>query len=204
MNILNQLQISAINPGAFSGHRWQNDLNGERLVSYSPINGQILAEISTCSADDYQLIVDHALSAQVIWQNIPAPKRGDIVRQIAVDLRESKSILGDLIALEMGKSKHEADGEVQEMLDIADFAVGQSRMLYGKTMHSERPHHRMYEQWHPYGLVGVISAFNFPVAVWAWNAFIAAICGNVTIWKPSEKTPLCAVAVQKGVFSDGF
>ncbi len=141
---------------------------------------------------DYQHIIDRAQQAALTWRNVPAPKRGEIIRQIGQALREHKEILGRLVSVEMGKSKQEGDGEVQEMIDIADFAVGQSRMLYGNTMHSERPNHRMYEQWHPYGIVGVISAFNFPVAVWSWNAFIAAICGNVTLWKPSaQNTSLC-------------
>lgn len=141
--------------------------------------------------------MQHCTEAFLLWREEPAPKRGEIIRQIGLELREQKDALGSLVSIEMGKSKQEGDGEVQEMIDIADFAVGQSRMLYGQTMHSERLKHRMYEQWHPYGVVGVISAFNFPVAVWAWNAFIAAICGNVTLWKPSAKTPLCAVAVHQ-------
>lgn len=145
---------------------------------------------------DYEQIMSRAQLAAEAWKKVPAPKRGEIIRQIGQALREHKDSLGSLVSLEMGKSKQEGDGEVQEMIDIADFAVGQSRMLYGNSMHSERPNHRMYEQWHPYGIIGVISAFNFPVAVWSWNAFLAAICGNVTIWKPSAKTPLCAVAVQ--------
>ena len=137
-----------------------------------------------------------AVAAAKAWRSVPAPKRGEAVRLMGEELRKYKSELGSLVSLEMGKIKAEGDGEVQEMIDIADFAVGQSRMLYGVQMHSERPNHRMFEQWHPLGVVGVISAFNFPVAVWSWNAFLAAICGNVTVWKPSPKTPLCAVAVQ--------
>lgn len=196
MDFLKSLNINAINPGAFSGQGWHSEPGSSRLVSYSPATGEKLAEVASCSATDYEQVMKRAEQAAKAWREVPAPLRGEIVRQIGQALREHKDILGSLVSLEMGKSKQEGDGEVQEMIDIADFAVGQSRMLYGKTMHSERPKHRMYEQWHPYGIVGVISAFNFPVAVWAWNAFIAAICGNVTVWKPSAKTPLCAIAVQ--------
>ena len=196
MELLKQLHINKINPGAFSGQGWQSEIGESRLISVNPANGEKLAEVATCSMQDYHHIIDRAQQAALIWRNVPAPKRGDIIRQIGQALREHKEILGSLVSVEMGKSKQEGDGEVQEMIDIADFAVGQSRMLYGNTMHSERPNHRMYEQWHPYGIVGVISAFNFPVAVWSWNAFLAAICGNVTLWKPSHKTPLCAIAVQ--------
>ena len=197
MTILKRLNIQMTNSGAFSGHTWKSKLSERRLSSCNPATGEKIAEISACSMQDYQHIVELAAQAFLSWREIPAPARGDIIRQIGQALRLHKDDLGSLVSLEMGKSKQEGDGEVQEMIDIADFAVGQSRMLYGKTMHSERPKHRMYEQWHPYGIVGVISAFNFPVAVWAWNAFIAAICGNVTLWKPSAKTPLCAVAVHQ-------
>ncbi|KTC89223.1 MULTISPECIES: aldehyde dehydrogenase family protein [Legionella] len=196
MDLLKRLNIQEINPGAFSGHGWHSENNTSRLVSISPANGEKLAEVATCSMQDYQHIMERAQKAALAWRKVPAPQRGEIIRQMGDALREHKDVLGSLVSLEMGKSKQEGDGEVQEMIDIADFAVGQSRMLYGNTMHSERPNHRMYEQWHPYGIVGVISAFNFPVAVWSWNAFIAAICGNVTLWKPSAKTPLCAIAVQ--------
>lgn len=196
MDLLKRLNINEINPGAFSGYGWHSEMGTNRLVSVNPANEEKLAEIATCSMRDYQHILERAEQAALAWRQVPAPKRGEIIRQIGDALREHKDVLGSLVSLEMGKSKQEGDGEVQEMIDIADFAVGQSRMLYGNTMHSERPNHRMYEQWHPYGIVGVISAFNFPVAVWAWNAFIAAICGNVTLWKPSAKTPLCAIAVQ--------
>lgn len=196
MSLLDNLSIKPTNAGAYSGSHWQSDINNPaRFASFCPATGEKLAEIVSCSQTDYEQIMLKAEKAAIDWRQYPAPKRGEIIRQIANALRECKDNLGNLIALEMGKSKQEGDGEVQEMIDIADFAVGQSRMLYGKTMHSERPYHRMYEQWHPYGVVGVISAFNFPVAVWAWNAFIAAICGNVTVWKPSAKTPLCAIAV---------
>lgn len=196
MDLLNKLGIAAINPGAFSGQGWKSEIQGGRLASYCPATGEKLAEVATCSLADYETVMARAEKAALAWRQVPAPKRGEIIRQMGEALREHKDWLGSLVSLEMGKSKQEGDGEVQEMIDIADFAVGQSRMLYGNTMHSERPNHRMYEQWHPYGIVGVISAFNFPVAVWSWNAFIAAICGNITIWKPSAKTPLCAIAVQ--------
>lgn len=197
MDLLKRLHIQAVNPGAFSGYAWESDVGGERMPSINPTSNAAIAEIATCSIDDYQTVIIQAQQAFLTWREVPAPLRGDIIRQIGQALREYKEDLGGLVSLEMGKSKAEGLGEVQEMIDIADFAVGQSRMLYGKTMHSERPAHRLYEQWHPYGIVGVISAFNFPVAVWAWNAFIAAICGNVVVWKPSSKTPLCAIAVHE-------
>ncbi|HHL3491384.1 TPA: aldehyde dehydrogenase family protein [Legionella pneumophila] len=196
MDLLQRLNIKSVNPGAFSGHGWHSDNHDHTLESFNPSTGNKLAEIATCTMDDYEQVMRRAEQAAQAWKKVPAPKRGEIIRQIGQALREKKDSLGSLVSLEMGKSKQEGDGEVQEMIDIADFAVGQSRMLYGNSMHSERPNHRMYEQWHPYGIVGVISAFNFPVAVWSWNAFLSAICGNVTIWKPSAKTPLCAVAVQ--------
>ena len=196
MELLKRLTIKPQNPGAFSGYAWSSELTERCLHSINPATHEHLADVALCTAQDYHDVMQRAQQAFLAWRIVPAPLRGDIVRQIGQALREHKDDLGSLISLEMGKSKQEGDGEVQEMIDIADFAVGQSRMLYGKTMHSERPEHRMYEQWHPYGVVGVISAFNFPVAVWAWNALIAAICGNVTIWKPSSKTPLCAIAVQ--------
>ena len=195
MELLQRLNIQAVNSGAHCGHSWKNTLSKPHLSSFNPATGGKIADIALGSMEDYQHIVGAATQAFLSWRETPAPLRGEIIRQIGQALREHKDDLGSLVSLEMGKSKQEGDGEVQEMIDIADFAVGQSRMLYGKTMHSERPKHRMYEQWHPYGIVGVISAFNFPVAVWAWNAFIAAICGNVTLWKPSAKTPLCAIAV---------
>ena len=196
LDIFKQLALQDINPGAFAGNSWHNESSSTRLLSYSPASGEKLGEIAACTLQDYEKVMIVAKTAASSWREVPAPKRGEIIRQVAQVLRENKVALGRLVSMEMGKSLQEGEGEVQEMIDIADFAVGQSRMLYGNTMHSERPWHRMYEQWHPYGIVGVISAFNFPVAVWAWNAFIAAICGNVTIWKPSAKTPLCAVAVQ--------
>ncbi len=167
------------------------------IVSNSPINGHNIAAVSTTEKDQYEEVIKSAIAAQKEWQQVPAPKRGEIVRQFGNLLRENKDELGTLVSLEMGKSLQEGKGEVQEMIDICDFAVGLSRQLYGLTMHSERPNHRMYEQWHPLGVVGIISAFNFPVAVWAWNAALAWVCGNVTIWKPSEKTPVTALACQK-------
>ena len=197
MDFLKRLKIDELNPGAFSGAGWQSEINSNRLESLNPATAEKLGEVAGCSEEDYQTLMTRAERAALAWREYPAPKRGEIIRQIGQALREHKDWLGSLVSLEMGKSKQEGDGEVQEMIDIADFAVGQSRMLYGNTMHSERPNHRMYEQWHPYGIIGVISAFNFPVAVWSWNAFIAAICGNVTIWKPSAKTPLCAIATHK-------
>jgi len=196
MDLLKRLNIHPKNPGAFSGHAWKSDLFGPNLSSINPATNEKIAEVATCTMHDYHEIMQRAEHAFHAWRIVPAPQRGEIIRQIGQALRDHKDYLGSLVSLEMGKSKQEGDGEVQEMIDIADFAVGQSRMLYGNTMHSERPEHRMYEQWHPYGIVGIISAFNFPVAVWAWNAFIAAICGNVTVWKPSSTTPLCAIAVQ--------
>lgn len=196
MNILAELGIQADNSGACLATNIWSKNQSETITSYSPANGQPIANVYAASSDDYETIIKNAEEAFVEWRSIPAPLRGELVRKIGNELRAKKDALGSLVSLEMGKSKAEGDGEVQEMIDMADFAVGQSRMLYGKTMQSERPQHRMYEQWQPLGLVGVISAFNFPVAVWSWNAFIAAICGNVTIWKPSPKTPLTAVAVQ--------
>ncbi|AJC48938.1 aldehyde dehydrogenase family protein [Allofrancisella guangzhouensis] len=166
------------------------------IETLNPSNGQIIARVANHSVKDIQDAITKAKEAFLQWRQIPAPKRGELVRLIAQELRKNKDSLGSLVSLEMGKSKQEGDGEVQEMIDMADFAVGQSRMLYGATMHSERAEHRMYEQWHPLGVVGVISAFNFPVAVWSWNAFLAVICGNTVVWKPSEKTPLCSIAVQ--------
>lgn len=196
MNI-KRLNLMASNPGVCAGREsaWLSTASA-KLDSFCPASGELIATIETGSKADYEQIMCNAQSAFERWLMTPAPKRGELVRRIGEALREHKSALGDLVAYEMGKTKQEGDGEVQEMIDIADFAVGQSRMLYGASMHSERPEHRMYEQWHPLGIVGVISAFNFPVAVWSWNAFIGAVCGNVIVWKPSSKTPLCAIAVQ--------
>jgi aldehyde dehydrogenase (NAD+) len=176
---------------------WSNDTNGSIIESINPATGEMLGRVRTATTADYERIIVAAREAFLKWRMVPAPKRGEIVRLIGQELRAHKDALGTLVTLETGKIKAEGDGEVQEMIDIADFAVGQSRMLYGKTMHSERPLHRMYEQWHPVGLVGIISAFNFPVAVWSWNALLAAVCGDVCVWKPSPKTPLCAIAVQR-------
>lgn len=197
MDILNKLGIQGINPGAFLGAGWISSIKQQTMDSENPATLDKIASVALCSQKDYEHVLSGLSKAFLSWRTIPAPKRGEIVRQMGDALRHHKDSLGSLVSLETGKSKQEGDGEVQEMIDMADFAVGQSRMLYGKTMHSERPQHRMYEQWHPYGVVGVISAFNFPVAVWAWNAFLAAVCGNVTLWKPSSKTPLCAIAVHK-------
>ena len=198
MNFLKNLGINQENYGASLGpSHWSKTTNSGKTESINPTTGEIIASVYNCSKADYDYIVNQSYDAFKIWRTVPAPERGQVVREIGNALRDSKDNLGSLVSLEMGKIKTEGDGEVQEMIDIADFACGQSRMLYGKTMHSERKNHRMYEQWHPLGITGVISAFNFPVAVWSWNAFIAAICGNTTIWKPSSLTPLCAIAVQK-------
>ncbi|MCF7797514.1 MAG: aldehyde dehydrogenase family protein [Lentisphaeria bacterium] len=194
---LKELGIETINPGACSGPgQWSTTSDAGVLASVNPATGELIAKVNQCSEADYEKVLADAEAAFLEWRQVPAPKRGEIVRQMGEALRAKKDALGSLVALEMGKIKAEGDGEVQEMIDIADFAVGQSRMLYGLSMHSERPQHRMMEQWHPLGVVGVISAFNFPVAVWAWNAFIAAIAGDITLWKPSSSVPLCAVAVQ--------
>ncbi len=196
--ILNALGLSAINSGTYLGKgEWAKTSDAGLLQSINPSNNEVIAEVHASSESDYETIITRAQQAFAIWRTTPAPRRGEAVRLCGEALRKHKDALGSLVALEMGKIKPEGDGEVQEMIDIADFAVGQSRMLYGYTMHSERPGHRMYEQWHPVGLVGVISAFNFPVAVWAWNSFLAAICGDITIWKPSPKTPLSAIASMK-------
>ena len=165
------------------------------FATQNPASAEVIAHVRGCSHDDYEQIIQNAVASFEAWRSVPAPKRGDLVRVMGNKLRAHKDALGTLVSLETGKIKQEGDGEVQEMIDIADFAVGQARMLYGKTMHSERLHHRMYEQWHPLGMVGVVTAFNFPVAVWAWNAFIAVIAGNSVVWKPSPKAPLCAIAV---------
>lgn len=193
-DFVTDLGITSDNPAACCGGRW---LPGERaFASIDPASGQPIALSGAGSRAAYQEVIRNAQQSFLRWRSVPAPQRGEAVRRIAAELRHCKDDLGSLISLETGKIKSEGDGEVQEMIDIADFAVGQSRMLYGKTMHSERPLHRMYEQWHPLGVVGVITAFNFPAAVWAWNAFIAAVTGNVVVWKPSPKAPLTAIAVQ--------
>jgi len=196
--ILSQLGLSAEQSGTYLGNgEWSKTVDAGVLEPVNPSTGEVLARVHASSKADYDAIVERAQAAFKIWRTTPAPRRGEAIRLCADALRTHKDALGSLVALEMGKSKPEGDGEVQEMIDIGDFAVGLSRQLYGLTMHSERPGHRMYEQWHPIGLVGVISAFNFPVAVWSWNAFIAAICGDITIWKPSPKVPLSAIAAMK-------
>ena len=193
--LFGRLGIASDNGGACVGPGdWCG--GGETIASISPANGRELARVRSADAADLDAVIAAATTAARVWRDVPAPKRGEMVRRFGELLREHKDALGTLIALENGKIKAEGDGEVQEMIDIADFAVGQSRMLYGRTIASERPQHRMMEQWHPLGVVGVITAFNFPVAVWAWNAMLAAVCGNATIWKPSPKTPLAAIAVQ--------
>jgi aldehyde dehydrogenase (NAD+) len=197
MDWLSKLNIQAINSGASTGQSfWSSNSQDGIIDSINPATEETIAQVNAASAQDYEQVIHSAQQAFQTWRQVPAPQRGELIRLIAIELRKHKELLGSLVALEMGKSKQEGDGEVQEMIDIADFAVGQARMLYGLSMHSERPQHRMYEQWHPLGPVGVISAFNFPVAVWSWNAFIAAICGNTVVWKPSSKVPLCAIAVQ--------
>lgn len=202
MDFLQQLNIQQENNGTSTGSN-QVGNSSEKIESYSPVDGKLTGTVTMTSADDYETVIQTAQKAFLEWRRIPAPKRGDIVRQFSESLRHYKEPLGKLVSYEMGKSLQEGLGEVQEMIDICDFAVGLSRQLYGLSMHSERPGHRMYEQWHPMGVVGIISAFNFPVAVWSWNAAIAWVCGNVCIWKPSPKTPLCAVACQQ-IIADVF
>jgi len=196
--MLKALGLTDIQSGTYLGNgEWSKTTDAGTIEALNPSTNDVIAKVYASSAGDYETIVKRAQAAFQIWRTTPAPRRGEAVRLCGEALRQHKDALGSLVALEMGKIKPEGDGEVQEMIDIADFAVGQSRMLYGLTMHSERPGHRMYEQWHPIGLVGIISAFNFPVAVWAWNAFIAAVCGDISIWKPSPKVPLSAVATMK-------
>lgn len=192
---LKELKISANNLGTSVGENWF--ANGNEILSYSPVDGKLIARVNASTKEDYKKVIESSEKAFKEWRLIPAPKRGEIVRQFGDKLREKKEYLGKLVSYEMGKSYQEGLGEVQEMIDICDFAVGLSRQLYGATIHSERPMHRMYDQYHPLGIVGIISAFNFPVAVWAWNTCLALVCGNVVVWKPSEKTPLCAIACQK-------
>lgn len=197
-DIISALELGETNSGAWSADGgWSQDTSGPVFDSVNPATGELLGRVRSATAADYERIMVSSRRVFDQWKMVPAPKRGAAVRLVADELRAHKSALGSLVTMEVGKIKPEGDGEVQEMIDIGDFAVGQSRMLYGTTMHSERPLHRMYEQWHPLGVVGIISAFNFPVAVWSWNAFLAAICGNVSVWKPSPKAPLSAVAVQK-------
>ncbi|OON68146.1 aldehyde dehydrogenase family protein [Hymenobacter sp. CRA2] len=194
--VLRELGIQDTNAAYSTGLQWGGADNGQVRRISSPTDGKLIAQVRMATAQDYEQVVITAQEAFKTWRLVPAPKRGEIVRQIGNKLREYKEPLGKLVSYEMGKILQEGLGEVQEMIDICDFAVGLSRQLHGLTMHSERPAHRMYEQYHPLGLVGIISAFNFPVAVWSWNAMLAAVCGDVSIWKPSEKTPLVAVAVQ--------
>jgi aldehyde dehydrogenase (NAD+) len=204
MQFLQQLQIQKENEGTSTGAAWIKS-QGAVISSYSPVDQQLIGAVTTTDKAAYEQLIATAQTAFTNWRNWPAPKRGEVVRQLGEALRKEKAALGQLVSYEMGKSLQEGLGEVQEMIDICDFAVGLSRQLYGLTMHSERPSHRMYEQWHPMGIVGIISAFNFPVAVWSWNAALAWVCGNVTVWKPSEKTPLCGNAIQKiveKVFAD--
>ena len=193
--VLNTLGIDKINNGASTGLKWM-ETTGEIIDSNSPVDGELIASVKSADKNDYENVIKKSQEAFVEWRQMPAPKRGEIVRQLAERLRHYKDPLGQLVSYEMGKSLQEGLGEVQEMIDICDFAVGLSRQLYGLTMHSERPGHRMYEQYHPIGIVGIISAFNFPVAVWNWNTALAWVCGDVCVWKPSEKTPLTAIACQ--------
>jgi len=202
MEFLSSLGIDSFNQGLSTGRHWLGS-SGKPMPSYSPVDGKLIASVFEADREGYEAVVRKSQEAFLEWRNWPAPRRGDIVRQVGDQLRLHKDALGRLVSYEMGKSLQEGWGEVQEMIDICDFAVGLSRQLYGLTMHSERPGHRMYEQWHPLGTVGIISAFNFPVAVWSWNAMIALVCGDVCIWKPSEKVPLCAVACQH-IIADVF
>ena len=211
--VLTALGLGASESGTWLGNgEWSRTSDAGVLEPVNPTTGEVLGRVQASSQADYELIVERAQAAFKVWRTTPAPRRGEAIRLCAEALRTHKDALGSLVALEMGKSKPEGDGEVQEMIDIGEFAVGLSRQLYGLTMHSERPGHRMYEQWHPLGIVGIISAFNFPVAVWAWNAFVAAVCGDISIWKPSGKTPLSAIAsmkicneaLRKGGFPDIF
>ena len=211
--VLTALGLQAVESGTYLGHgEWSKTNDAGVIEPVNPTTGDVLGRVHASSKADYDTIVERAQAAFKVWRTTPAPRRGEAIRLCADALRVHKDALGSLVALEMGKSKPEGDGEVQEMIDIGEFSVGLSRQLYGLTMHSERPGHRMYEQWHPIGIVGIISAFNFPVAVWAWNAFVAAICGDISIWKPSPKTPLSAIAsmkicneaLRKGGFPDIF
>ncbi|RDY59659.1 aldehyde dehydrogenase family protein [Flagellimonas nanhaiensis] len=191
---LGQLGLQEVNKGTSTGSNYFG--SGEAISSFSPVDGALIGKVTTTTPEDYEKVMDKATTAFKEWRSVPAPQRGEIVRQFGEKLRELKEPLGKLVSYEMGKSYQEGLGEVQEMIDICDFAVGLSRQLHGLTMHSERPGHRMYEQYHPLGVVGIISAFNFPVAVWAWNTALAWVCGDVCVWKPSEKAPLCGVACQ--------
>jgi len=195
-SLLEKLNIQPVNSGACTGpDGWIMDSKGKELVSYNPATGDVLAKVIQATPATYEKVASTAQESFLKWREVPAPKRGEVVRDLADALREFKEPLGDLVTMEMGKIRAEGHGEVQEMINICDFAVGQSRMLYGLSMHSERPAHRMYEQWHPLGILGLVTAFNFPVAVWSWNSALAAICGDTIIWKPSSYTPLTAIAV---------
>ncbi|MBS1657625.1 MAG: aldehyde dehydrogenase family protein, partial [Bacteroidetes bacterium] len=194
-DFLKQLNIHAVSSGACTGTEWL-ETSGELIESFSPVDGALIGKVKTASREDYEMVMARAQKAFTEWRRVPAPKRGEVVRQIGDELRRNKEPLGMLVSYEMGKSLQEGLGEVQEMIDICDFAVGLSRQLYGLSIASERPGHRLAEQWHPLGPVGVITAFNFPVAVWCWNAALAFVCGDSVVWKPSEKTPLTALAVQ--------
>ncbi|CAN5840659.1 aldehyde dehydrogenase family protein [soil metagenome] len=196
MDFLKALGVNAQNPGVSTGSTWIKT-KGEKIISHSPVDGKVIGAVTAADRNAYDTVITKAQQAYTEWRTWPAPKRGEIVRQVGESLRTNKEALGKLVSYEMGKSLQEGMGEVQEMIDICDFAVGLSRQLHGLTMHSERPGHRMYEQYHALGLVGIISAFNFPVAVWSWNSMLAWVCGDVAIWKPSEKTPLCGIACQK-------
>ena len=195
-NILKNLNIDPLHPGTSTGVDWKKNQQ-KTIVSISPVDGAEIGQVIETTEDEYRDVIRVATAAFKVWRDVPAPKRGEVVRQFGEELRKNKKELGKLVSYEMGKSFQEGLGEVQEMIDICDFAVGLSRQLCGITLHSERSQHRMYEQYHPLGVVGIISAFNFPVAVWAWNAAIAWVCGDVCVWKPSEKTPFCAIACQK-------
>ena len=195
-NLLSDLDLKKVNGGTSSGSIWLKSKGDNRTI-YSPVDGNSIADVIETDDVSYKSIIKNAEESFVHWRKVPAPQRGEIVRQIGNELRKKKNSLGQLVSYEMGKSLQEGLGEVQEMIDICDFSVGLSRQLYGLTMHSERPGHRMYEQWHPLGIVGIISSFNFPIAVWSWNAMIALVCGNVCLWKPSKKTPISAIATQK-------
>src|SRR5688572_14467683 len=195
MDFLKALKIGSLNNGVSTGTEWIRS-NGSTIDSFSPVDGKKIGSVTAADKESYEAVIKKAEEAFKTWRMMPAPKRGEIVRQVGEALRQYKEPLGKLVSYEMGKSLQEGYGEVQEMIDICDFAVGLSRQLHGFTMHSERPGHRMYEQYHPLGVVGIISAFNFPVAVWSWNTALAWICGDVCVWKPSEKTPLCGIACQ--------
>jgi aldehyde dehydrogenase (NAD+) len=195
-SLLEKLNIQPVNSGICTGpNGWITDSKGKELVSYNPTTGDVLAKVIQATPETYEKVASIAHESFLTWREVPAPKRGEVVRDLGDALRDFKEPLGDLVTVEMGKIRAEGHAEVQEMIDICDFAVGQSRMLYGLSMHSERPAHRMYEQWHPLGILGLVTAFNFPVAVWSWNSALAAICGDTIIWKPSSYTPLTAIAV---------